>query len=293
VKISIMDGDAVRDWRDKDLLTTAIPITLLQTAFFAAPLLMTVLLTFQRTRNYRLDWSWDLAVWSDVLSRPHYWTILGHTLVMAALCVVLCIAIAYPIAYALATRLRHWDNEIKVLITFAFLTDATLKTYGWVLFLDRNGAANYLLEHLGLPPGSVSILYTDWATLVGMVYNLLPFAIFTLYLSISDIDRSLILAAYDAGASKIRAHWEITLPLSRPGLWAGSVLIFLLGVGVFLEPKVLGGGKSPMSAELIRQTFETRVNWPLGAALTLVVMIVSIFVVLLFTRIIGVKRVGR
>lgn len=287
-----MDGEIVRNWRSKDLLTTAIPITLLQSAFFVAPLLMTVLLTFQRTRNYQLDWSWDFAVWSDVLSRPHYWTILGHTLVMAALCVVLCIAIAYPIAYALATRYRRWDNEIKVLITFAFLTDATLKTYGWVLFLDRNGAANYLLEQLGLPPGAIAMLYTDWATLLGMVYNLLPFAIFTLYLSISDIDRSLILAAYDAGASKIRAHWEITFPLSQPGLWAGSVLIFLLSVGVFLEPKVLGGGKSPMSAELIRQTFETRVNWPLGAALTLVVMIVSVFVVLLFTRIVGVKRVG-
>ena len=98
-------------------------------------------------------------------------------------------------------------------------------------------------------------------------------------------------AAYDAGASKWRAHWEVTLPLCKPGLWAGSVLIFLLGVGVFLEPKVLGGGKSPMSAELIRQTFETRVNWPLGAALTLVLMVVAIFVVLLFSRVAGMRKV--
>jgi ABC-type spermidine/putrescine transport system permease subunit I len=138
----------------------------------------------------------------------------------------------------------------------------------------------------------VSFLFTDWATLLGMVYNLLPFAIFTIYLSIDNIDRSLILAAYDAGAGKFRAHWEVTLPLCKPGLWAGSVLIFLLGVGVFLEPKVLGGGKSPMSAELIRQTFETRVNWPLGAALTLVLMVAAVFVVLLFTRILGMKRAG-
>ena len=78
--------------------------------------------------------------------------------------------------------------------------------------------------------------------------------------------------------------------MCKPGIWAGSVLIFLLSVGAFLEPKVLGGGKSPMSAELIRQTFETRVNWPLGAALTLVLMVVSVFIVLLFTRMIGMKR---
>ena len=82
----------------------------------------------------------------------------------------------------------------------------------------------------------------------------------------------------------------MTLPLARPGIWAASVLIFLLAVGVFLEPKVLGGGKSPMSAELIRQTFETRVNWPLGAALTLVLMVVAVFIVLLFNRIYSLKR---
>ena len=161
-----------------------------------------------------------------------------------------------------------------------------------MLFLDKKGAANYLLAHLGFPAETVAFLFTDWATLLGMVYNLLPFAIFTIYLSIDNIDRSLILAAYDAGASKFRAFWEVTLPLSRPGIWAGSVLIFLLGVGVFLEPKVLGGGKSPMSAELIRQTFETRVNWPLGAALTLVLMVVAIFVVLLFSRVAGMRRAG-
>jgi ABC-type spermidine/putrescine transport system permease subunit I len=225
-----------------------------------------------------------------VFTKPHYWTILGHTLVMAIACVVICLVLAFPIAYGLATRFRNYDSEIKVLITFAFITDATLKTFGWVLFLDKNGAANYLLAQIGFPPETVSFLFTDWATLLGMVYNLLPFAIFTIYLSVDNIDRSLILAAYDAGASKFRAFWEVTLPLCKPGILAGSILIFLLGVGVFLEPKVLGGGKSPMSAELIRQTFETRVNWPLGAALTLVLMATAIFVVLLLTRVAGMRR---
>ncbi|MGH6938960.1 ABC transporter permease, partial [Hypericibacter sp.] len=122
------------------------------------------------------------------------------------------------------------------------------------------------------------------------VYSLLAFTIFTIYLSIDQIDRSLILAAYDAGAGKFRAFWEVTLPLCRPGIWAGVVLVFLLAVGVFLEPKVLGGGKSPMSAELIRQTFETRVNWPLGAALTFVLMAAAVFFILLFNRVYSLKR---
>jgi spermidine/putrescine transport system permease protein len=285
-----VETETPKSWRDPELLIKALPSVLLQTTCFLAPLLMTFVLTFQRSKDFQLRWTWDLYTWSEIFSKPHYWTIFGHTLIMAIVCVALCIVLAFPIAYGLATRFKAYENEIKTLITFAFITDATLKTFGWVLFLDKHGAANYLLTYLGFPAESVSFLFTDWATLLGMVYNLLPFAIFTIYLSIDNIDRSLLLAAYDAGASKFRAHWEITLPLCKPGIWAGSVLIFLLGVGVFLEPKVLGGGKSPMSAELIRQTFETRVNWPLGAALTLLLMVVAVFIVLLMSRISGMQR---
>jgi spermidine/putrescine transport system permease protein len=281
-----------RTWAQPELWAKALPSVALQSLFFLAPLIMTVLLTFQETRSFMLQWAWSLKVWTEIFSKPHYWTVLWHTLWMSALCVALCILISLPVAYALATRLQSLSGHVKVLITFAFLTDVTLKTFGWVLFLDQKGAANFLLEKIGLPPAMIGFLYTDWATLLGMVYNLLAFTIFTIYLSIENIDRSLILAAYDAGASKWRAFWEVTLPLCRPGIWTGAVLVFLLSVGVFLEPKVLGGGKSPMSAELIRQTFETRVNWPLGAALTIVLMAAAVFVILLFSRVYSLRRYG-
>ena len=281
-----------RRWAQPELWAKALPSVTLQSLFFLAPLIMTVLLTFQETRSFMLQWAWSLKVWTEIFSKPHYWTVLWHTLWMSALCVALCILISLPVAYALATRLQNLSGHVKVLITFAFLTDVTLKTFGWVLFLDQKGAANFLLEKIGFPPAMIGFLYTDWATLLGMVYNLLAFTIFTIYLSIENIDRSLILAAYDAGASKWRAFWEVTLPLGRPGIWTGAVLVFLLSVGVFLEPKVLGGGKSPMSADLIRQTFETRVNWPLGAALTIVLMVVAVFVILLFSRVYSLRRYG-
>ncbi len=281
-----------RSWSQPELWGKALPSVLLQAAFFLAPLLMTFALTFQETRSFMLQWAWSLKIWTDIFTKPHYWTILWHTIWMSALCTALCVAISLPVAYALATRLKEMSGQVKVLITFAFLTDATLKTFGWVLFLDQKGAGNFLLAKLGLPPELIGFLYTDWATLLGMVYNLLAFTVFTIYLSIDAIDRSLILAAYDAGASKWRAFWEVTLPLCRPGIWTGSVLVFLLSVGVFLEPKVLGGGKSPMSAELIRQTFETRVNWPLGAALTIVLMVTAILCILLFNRLYGLRGAG-
>ncbi|MCF8482095.1 MAG: ABC transporter permease [Rhodospirillum sp.] len=261
-----------KSWRDPALILAVAPAGLLMTAFFVVPLVMTALLSFQGTKYYRLVWTWNLDVWSDVFSQAHYWTIMGRTVWMSGLCVALCVILGLPIAYAMATRLKSLENHITILIVFAFLTDAVLKTFGWVLFLDRTGVFNGMLTLVGFPPGATDLLFGPGATMIGMVYNLLPYTIFTIYLSMVRIDRDLILAAYDAGASKTRTFFEVTLPLARPGIYAGAILVFVLSLGVFLEPKVMGGGTSPMAAELIRQSFETRVNWPLGAALTLVVI---------------------
>lgn len=279
-------------WVDWELLLSAAPVAAVQTLFFLVPLGITLILTFQGTKFFQLVWTWNLLTWVDVFSNWYYWSILLHTFAMAAGCTVICLLISFPVAYAMVNRLPALENHIKVLIIFAFLTDAVLKTYGWVLFLKRSGPLDYFVQSLGFPAETADFLFTSWATMLGMVYNLLPFTIFTLYLAIINIDRDLIRAAYDAGASKVRAFWEITLPLCRPGVWAGSVLVFILSLGVFLPPKVLGGGKDPMSAELIRQTFETRVNWPLGAALTVVLIAVGTFTVLLFTRVYRVQRIG-
>lgn len=262
----------VRSWRDGGLQIAVLPLTLLMIALFLIPLGMTAVLSFQSTQFYRLVWTWDLNIWIEVFTHGHYWSIMIKTISMALVTVAFCIAISLPVAYALVHRLSHVSDHIKILIVFAFLTDAVLKTFGWVLFLDRNGVLNGGLESLGLGAGATNILFTPAATLMGMVYNLLPYTIFTIYLSLARIDRDLILAAYDAGASRVRTFMEVTLPLAKPGIFAGGALVFVLSLGVFLEPKVLGGGMSPMAAELIRQSFETRVNWPLGAALTLVVM---------------------
>jgi len=262
-------------WRDGALRLSTLPLFLLMAVFFIVPLAMTALLSFQGTQYYRLVWTWDLKVWADVFSQAHYWKIMWRTLVMALICTVLCTALAIPIAYGLVNRLSRWSGHITLLMVFAFLTDAVLKTFGWVLFLDRSGVLNGWIEAMGFGPAAVNVLFTPTATMIGMIYNLLPYAIFTTALSMARIDRDLVLACYDAGASRRRGFVEVTLPLARPGILAGAVLVFVLSLGVFLEPKVMGGGTSPMAAELIRQSFETRVNWPLGAALTIVLIVIG------------------
>lgn len=264
-----------KTWKDPVLIAAVAPLAIVMLVFFLVPLAMTVVLTFQTTQYYRLVWSWDLKVWTEVFSKPHYWTIIGRTIVMAVICVGLCLLIAFPTAYALATRLKAYNTHIQIMIVFAFLTDAVLKTFGWILVLDRNGVANWALGVVGFAPDSLDILFTPAGAMVGMVYNLVVYPMFTLYLSLVRIDRDLLLAAYDAGASRLRTFFEVTLPLSRPGLYSGGVLVFVLSLGAFLEPKVLGGGTSPLASELIRQSFETRVNWPLGAALTIVLISVG------------------
>ncbi|MBC7145910.1 MAG: ABC transporter permease [Thioclava marina] len=264
-----------KSWRDGALRLSTLPLLLLMGLFFVIPLIMTALLSFQGTQYYRLVWTWDLKVWTDVFSQVHYWTIMWRTLVMALICTLLCTVLAIPIAYGMLHRLSRWSDHITLLMVFAFLTDAVLKTFGWVLFLDRSGVLNGTLEAIGFPAASVNVLFTPNATMIGMVYNLLPYTIFTVALSMARIDGDLVLAARDAGASRLRAFVEVTLPLAKPGIWAGAVLVFVLSLGVFLEPKVMGGGTSPLAAELIRQSFETRVNWPLGAALTLVLIVIG------------------
>lgn len=270
-----------KSWRDPVLIGATVPLFVLMAVFFLMPLAITVVLSFQTTQFYRVAWTWDLAIWTEVFTRPHYWVIMTRTVTMALICVVLCLLVAYPVAYALATRLQTIQNHVKILIVFAFLTDAVLKTFGWILVLDRHGLLNWLLAHVGFGPEALNILFTPTATMIGMVYNLCVFPMFTIFLSLSRIDRDVQLAAYDAGASRLRTFFEVTLPLSRPGLYSGAVLVFVLSLGVFLEPRVMGGGTAPMAAELIRQSFETRVNWPLGAALTLVLIVIGALALLL------------
>jgi len=261
-----------KSWREVSLLLTAGPVTAIAVALFFVPLGMVAVLSFQTTEYYQLQWTWELSTWATVFSKSHFWLVMGRTLVMAVLTVIGCVLISLPVAYAMVTRARQFDAHVKVLIIFAFLTDSVLKSFGWVLFLDTSGGLNWMLERVGLGAEATNVLFTEAATLMGMIYNMLPYTIFTIYLAFSRIDRDLLLAAYDAGSSKLRAFVEVTLPLARTGIVVGAVLVFVLALGVFLEPSVLGGGKAPMAAELIRQTFETRVDWPLGSALTLVTM---------------------
>jgi len=270
-----------KTWNDPVLAAAVAPLALVMLIFFLIPLAMTVMLTFQTTQYYRLQWTWDLTIWTEIFSKPHYWTIMLRTVGMALICVVISVLIAYPAAYALTTRLKTYNVQIQILIIFAFLTDAVLKTFGWILVLDRNGVANWLLSYLGFGPEALDILFTPTGTMVGMVYNLAVYPMFTIYLSLARLDRDLILASYDAGASRLRTFFEVTLPLSRPGLYSGAVLVFVLSLGAFLEPKVLGGGTSPLASELIRQSFETRVNWPLGAALTILLIAIGALTLML------------
>ncbi len=279
-----------KTWNDPVLIAAVAPLAVVMVVFFVIPLAMTAILSFQTTQFYRLNWTWDLKVWTEVFSKPHYWTIMMRTAGMALICVVLCLLIAYPAAYALATRLRAYNAQIQILIIFAFLTDAVLKTFGWILVLDKNGVLNWLLAHLGFGPEATNLLFSETATMIGMVYNLAVYPVFTIYLSLVRIDRDLMLASYDAGASRIRTFFEVTLPLSRPGLYSGAALVFVLSLGVFLEPKVLGGGTSPLASELIRQSFETRVNWPLGAALTLVLIAIGAVSLMLVLAILKLRQ---
>ena len=269
--------------RSRELVLTAGPSVLLQLCCFLVPLVMTVALTFQGVKFYQLVWTWSLDNWVEVFTNWYYWRVLLRTVMMAAATVAVCLLVSLPVAYCIINRVPAFDAHFKILVVFVFVTDSVLKTYGWALFLDEKGILNLVLSWIGFGEATTRFLYTPVGTLVGLVYNLLPFMIFTVYLAMSGVDRDLVLAAYDAGASRFRAFFAVTLPLCKTGVWAGSVLVFILSLGAFLEPKVLGGGTSPMVAEMIRLTFETRVNWALGATITVLLIATAAGAIIAFS----------
>ncbi|HEY9231124.1 MAG TPA: ABC transporter permease, partial [Blastocatellia bacterium] len=182
---------------------------------------------------------------------------------------VLCVVVSYPVAYYLALRASaRWKRLLVVLTVIPFWTSFLIRTYAWMLLLRSEGVINSLLLHTGLIHEPLKLLYNDFAVLVGQVYGELPFMILPIYVALERLDTRLLEAAQDLGANRFWTFVKVTLPLSRPGLVAGIVLVFIPSLGAFITPDLLGGAKSIMVGNLIQNQF-AQLNQPFGSALSL------------------------
>ena len=174
---------------------------------------------------------------------PLYLTILGRSFGLAFVTTALCLLFAYPVAYWIGLKApARWRNVLLVLVILPFWTSFLVRMYAWIFMLRSEGLLNLWLGKLGLP--ALNLLYNDLAVLVGQLYGELPFMILPLYASLEKLDRSLLEAAADLGASPARSFWRVTLPLVRPGIVAGCVLVFVPSLGAYLAPDLLGGART-------------------------------------------------
>jgi spermidine/putrescine transport system permease protein len=198
--------------------------------------------------------------------RGIYLGIAWRSLWMAVVTTILCLAVSYPAAYWLARLApRRWKGLLLGLVVVPFWTSFLIRTYAWMFLLRTEGLLNLALTGFGLHP--VELLYTQTAVLIGLVYGELPFMILPLYASLEKLDPTLLEAASDLGAGRMGAFWRVTVPLTAPGIAAGTVLVFIPSLGQFVVSDLLGGARSMLLGNLVQNQFAVARNPPFGSAL--------------------------
>ncbi len=220
---------------------------------------------------------------------PLYLAIFARSFGLALATTLLCLVLGYPVAYWLGLKVPpRWRGGLLVLVILPFWTSFLVRMYAWIFLLRSEGLLNLTLTGLGLPP--LNLLYNDFAVLLGQVYGELPFMILPLYASLQKLDPSLLEAAADLGASPRRALLRVTLPLSRPGIAAGSVLVFIPSLGAYLAPDLLGGARTVYLGNLVQSQFAVARDMPFGSALSFVLSLLVLALLFVFRRALGENR---
>lgn len=216
---------------------------------------------------------WTLQNYGDFFTKEFYRTLMWRSLWLGAHVTALCLLIGFPAAWVLARMITGRAREaLFLLIILPFWTNALVRTFSWTMLLRSDGFLDQAWHALAPGAGSLGILYTYPAIVVGLVHAYVPYMILTCYLSLQAIDQSVIEAGRSLGASWARMFWKIVLPLSLPGIAAGVVLIFVPVVGSFMEPRILGGKQSITIGTVIEDQFISVFNWPLGSALSFILL---------------------
>jgi spermidine/putrescine transport system permease protein len=260
----------------------SLPVLILLAVGFAAPLLAVIGFSFVEPRSFSLWSEPSLDNYRTIVEQTYYRSFLW-SLAFAALTVVVLAVICYPVAYGLARVFGRWSNLVTLLFVLPLFISEIGRIYGWVLFFIKGGV---LLGGVKALTGIelTSILFTPPMIIFGMVYVYLPFMLFPMTLGLSMVPREVTEAAFDLGASRAQVFREVELPLAMPGIVIGALLTFVLGVGAIVEAKVLGGQSVIPITHDIEIAFTYAQNWPLGAALSVLLMLVIGVLVLIVLK---------
>lgn len=252
-------------------------------AFFLVPMLFMLAYSFMPRGTYGgVESGFTLEHYARFFDAL-YLKILGRTVVYAFACTAICLAMGYPLAWVIA-RSGPWKNLLVFLVVLPFWTSFLVRTFAMIFLLRDTGLVNSALLGLGLIDEPLTLLYTPAAVLAGLVYGFLPFMVLPIYTSLEKLDPALLEAAEVLGAKPLARFTKVVLPLSMPGVVAGSLLVFIPSLGSYLTPDLLGGAKQMMIGNLVQNQFTAARNWPFGSAASFVVMGVVLLAVFGYLR---------
>lgn len=232
----------------------------------------------------------SLEHYRRILEQPSYGRTFRTTFEISLITTVICIIFGYPLAYALAQLPKRAANLCMIAVLLPFWTSLLVRTYAWLVLLQRQGLINTWGIKLGLWEAPLALVHNLNGTLIGMVHIMLPFLVLPVYGSMRAIDRDFMKAAANLGASPARAFWLVFLPLSLPGLLAGGLMVFILCLGFYVTPAVLGGGKVTMVANRIATDIEIFFNWGAASALGVILFVLTIVFLLIASRLMRLDR---
>ncbi|MFX0542291.1 ABC transporter permease subunit [Roseovarius sp. S4756] len=226
----------------------------------------------------------DLENFEFLTTDDLYWKAYLSSLQIAFIATFLTLLVGYPIAYGMASAPDHWRPTLMMLVILPFWTSFLIRVYSWVGILSNEGYLNQLLLSIGIISEPLTILNTNVAVYIGIVYTYLPFMILPIYAALERMDGSLLEAAEDLGCSRITAFWLVTFPLSKNGIIAGCFLVFIPTIGEFVIPSLLGGSKTLMIGKVLWEEFFNNRDWPVASAVAVILLIILIIPIILFQR---------
>jgi spermidine/putrescine transport system permease protein len=250
---------------------------------FAVPLVLVLVYSFasRSSTGLTLLEDWNMGSYRRLFS-PLVAEIAVRSFVLATLTTLICLLVSYPFAYYIATRSARARNILLVMVMIPFWSNFLVRTYAWRVILGTDGFVSQISRLFG--GEEIRVLFTNTAVLIGLVYGFMPFMVLPLYAAIERLDWGLVEAARDLYANGWTAFRKVTLPLSMPGVVAGSILVFIPSLGAYVTPAILGGGRTTLLGDYIVSQFLTARNWPFGSALSIAVMAVMLLATIFYFR---------
>jgi spermidine/putrescine transport system permease protein len=252
--------------------------------FFFLPLLLVFVISFAARGTYGgIVWRFALTNYLDLL-HPLYFRIFGQSLLFAGTTTLICLVMGFPLAYYMARISPRWQGLWLLLVMLPFWTNFLVRTYAWMFILRAEGLLNQLFMQAGVIETPIEILYSNTAVLIGLVYGYLPFMVVPLFVAVERLDPPLVDAAWDLYATRLSIFWRVIVPLTKPGIIAGCLLVFIPSLGAFITPDLLGGARTMMVGNLIQHEYLVVRDWPLGSAISFVLMLVVVGVMAAYFR---------